>query len=70
MIIRFNVQRVTPTKTYLGGREYDLPEPEARQWIANGVADAVEAVEAVEAKAMDEPPSDKSVKAPRRKKSA
>jgi len=67
MIIRFNCQRVTPTKTYLGGREYDLPEPEARQWIANGVADAVEAVEA---KAMDEPPSDKSVKAPRRKKSA
>jgi len=68
MLIRFKNQRVTPTKTYLCGREYDLSETEARHWIADGVADASDAAE-VQVKALDGPPADKSIKAPARKKS-
>jgi len=68
MLIRFKTKRVTPTKTYLCGREYDLSETEARHWIADGVADASEQFE-VMANALDGPPADKSIKAPARKKS-
>ncbi len=72
MRIRFIQTRTVKAvdgQTYESGKVYDLPDASALRWLRRGVA--VEVVEAVEAevKSIDEPPQNKAIQTPAKKKS-